>query len=179
MSEPGSLYGLAAEFVHKEQIIHATRRAYAEGYRKMDAYSPFPIEELPDALGRSNTAVPLCTLIGGTVFGLGGFFMEWISMSQLYPLNVGGRPFNSWPSFIPVTFEMTILGAALSALTSMIVLNRLPQPYHPVFNARNFARASQDRFFLCIESADPKFDPAKTRTFLQGLNPVTVSEVPR
>ena len=178
MSAPRPLYGLSAEFAAKEQIVAATRRAYAEGYRKMDDYSPFPIEELPEALGRGDTAVPLITLMGGTIFGLGGFFMEWISMAKLYPLNVGGRPFVSWPSFIPVTFEMTILGGALSATIGMIMLNRLPQPYHPVFNAPNFARASQDRFFLCIECADPKFDLTMTGDFLRRLNPISVSEVP-
>lgn len=179
MSEgrPPPLYGLTAEFAEKEQIIDAARRAYAAGYRRMDTFTPYPIEEMPEALGRDGTAVPLITLIGATTFGLGGFFMEWISMGVLYPLNVGGRPYNSWPSFIPVTFEMTILGGALSALVAMLALNRLPQPHHPVFNAPNFERASQDRFFLCIESIDPKFDVTATKNFLLELKPLNVAEV--
>jgi hypothetical protein len=177
VSEAHVIYGLSAEFREKEEILRATHRAYAEGYRRMDAYTPFPMEELPIALGRKGTAVPLITLIGGTIGGLGGFFMEWYAMGIGYPLNVGGRPYMSWPSFIPVTFELTILGAALSAVISMIALNKLPQPHHPIFNAANFERASQDRFFLCIEAADPKFDLLATRRFLQDLDPLNVAEV--
>jgi hypothetical protein len=178
VSAPGSIYGLSAEFLEKEEIIEAARRAYAAGYRRMDAYTPIPIEELAPALGSTWTAVPIITLVGGMIWGLGGFFMEWYSMAIDYPLNVGGRPYVSWPSFIPVTFELTILGAALSAVISMIALNRLPQPHHSVFNALHFERASQDRFFLCIEAVDPKFDLAATRKFLEELEPVVVAEVP-
>jgi hypothetical protein len=177
VSAPNSIYGLSAEFLEKEEIIEATQRAYAAGYRRMDAYTPIPIEELPIALGSKWTAVPIITLIGGMIWGLGGFFMEWYSMDIDYPLNIGGRPYMSWPSFIPVTFELTILGAALSAVISMIALNRLPQPHHPIFNALHFERASQDRFFLCIEAIDPKFDLAATRKFLEDLRPVAVAEV--
>jgi len=177
VSALSSIYGLSAEFVEKEEILQAAHRAYAAGYRRMDAYTPFPIEELAPALGSTWTAVPIITLLGGTIWGLGGFFMEWYSMAIAYPLNVGGRPFMSWPAYIPVMFEMTILGAALSAVIAMIALNRLPQPYHPVFNAAHFERASQDRFFLCIEATDPKFDLERTRNFLQELRPVHVAEV--
>jgi hypothetical protein len=173
-----SLYCLAAEFSSQEELLAAARATRAAGYRNIEAYSPFPIEEMPDALGRKRTLVPIITLLGGMVWGLGGYFMEWFSMGIAYPLDIGHRPYHSWPNFIPVTFEMTILGASLSALGAMLILNRLPRPHHPVFNAPNFDRASQDRFFLCIEAADPIFDLAKTRAFLAQLRPLNVGEAP-
>ena len=166
-----------AEFEEHEQLLEATKRAFAAGYREMDAYSPFPVEGLAEALGHDYTPVPLITLLGGMLGGLGGYFMEWIAMARLYPLNVGGRPYNSWPNFIPITFELTILIASLSAFASVLFLCRLPQPHHPVFNAPGFERASRDRFFLCIEAQDPQFNLAGTRGFLQSLKPVNVSEV--
>jgi len=171
------VFGLMAEFEEHEQVVEAARRAYEDGYRQMDAYSPFPVEGLAEALGREYSPVPLFTLLGGICGGLGGYFMEWYSMARLYPINVGGRPHNSWPNFIPVTFELTVLVAALSAFVSMLILNRLPQPHHPVFNVPEFRRASIDRFFLCIEARDPKFDLVETRRFLDGLKPVKVTEV--
>jgi len=176
-AEP-SLFGLMAEFEEHAQLLAATRRAYAEGYRRMDAYAPFPVEGLAEALGQEHTAVPLITLVGGMIGGLGGYFMEWYAMARLYPLNVGGRPHNSWPNFIPVTFELTVLAASLSAFLAVFILNRLPQPHHPVFNVPDFERASVDRFFLCIEAADPKFHPDGTRKFLEDLKPGKVMEVP-
>lgn len=172
-----SLHGLMAEFEEAEQVLGATQRAYDEGYRRMDAYSPFPVEGLAEALGRDFSPVPLFTLAGGMIGGLGGYFMQWYAMAQLYPLNVGGRPLNSWPNFIPVTFELTILVASISAVTAMILLNRLPQPNHPVFNVPEFERASIDRFFLCIEARDAKFDREETRKFLESLKPLKVTEV--
>jgi hypothetical protein len=175
--EEKALYGLMAEFQEHDQVLKAAKRAYAAGYRRMDAYSPFPVEGLPEALGHESSPVPLFTLLGGMAGGLGGYFMEWYSMARLYPLNVGGRPHNSWPYFIPVTFELTVLIASLSALLSMLILNRLPQPHHPVFNVPEFRRASIDRFFLCIETEDPKFDHAATRKFLDSLQPLKISEV--
>lgn len=175
--EEVALYGLMAEFEEAEQVLDAARRAYAAGYRKMDAYSPFPIDGLAEALGHEYTSVPLWTLIGGVVGGLGGYFMEWIAMARLYPLNVGGRPYNSWPNFIPITFELTVLFASLSAFVSVFVLNKLPQPHHPVFNAPEFERASIDRFFLCIEASDPKFNREETAKFLASLKPEKVLEV--
>lgn len=175
--EETELFGLMAEFTEHEQLIHAVQRAYGEGYRSMDAYSPFPIDGLAESMGHDYTAVPLFTLVGGIVGGLGGYFMEWYSMSRLYPLNVGGRPLHSWPNFIPVTFELTVLIASLSAFLSVFVLNRLPQLNHPVFNVPEFERASIDRFFLCIEAKDPKFDAEGTRRFLEELKPVKVTEV--
>jgi hypothetical protein len=176
-AEEKALYGLMAEFIEHEELLEAAKRAYAAGYRKMDGYSPFPIEELPEALGHEWNAIPLITLLGGMAGGLGGYFMEWYSMGPLYPINVGGRPLNSWPNFIPVVFELTVLIASLSAFIGMLILNRLPQVYHPVFNVPEFRRASIDRFFLCIEARDPKFDLIKTRRFLEGLHPAKVSEV--
>src|ERR1051326_2398335 len=125
-----ALYGLMAEFEEHEQVLEAARRAYAEGYRCMDAFSPFPIEGLAEALGHEFTMVPLFTLLGGMAGGVGAFFLQGNSLGRLYPLNVGGRPLNSWPNFIPVTFELTVLIAALSALLAMLILNRLPEPYH-------------------------------------------------
>ena len=143
----------------------------------MDAYSPFPVEELAEAIGHEYSPVPLITLVGGIIGGLGGYFMEWYSMVRLYPINVGGRPHNSWPNFIPITFELTILVASLSAFIAELVLNKLPQPNHPVFNVPGFERASVDRFFLCIEAEDPKFAMAATRKFLESLKAVKVTEV--
>jgi hypothetical protein len=166
-----------AEFEEHEQLLDAAKRAYKEGYRQMDAFSPLPVEGLAEALGHEYTAIPLITLLGGVAGGLGGYFMEWYSMARLYPLNVGGRPFNSWPNFIPVTFELTILIAALSAFVAVLALNKLPQPHHPVFNVAQFRRASIDRFFLCIEVEDPKFDRAATWRFLETLKPCSLAEV--
>src|SRR5205814_1696744 len=151
--------------------------AFAEGYRKMDGFAPFPIEGLADALGKKNR-VPLMVLLGGIIGGAGAYYMQWYANVISYPINIGGRPLHSWPSFIPITFELTVLCAALSAFFGSLLMNRLPQPYHPIFHARNFERASVDRFFLCIEARDEKFDPATTRGFLESLHPITISEVP-
>jgi hypothetical protein len=177
MSTKPKIYGLLAEFEHPDDLIAAIHRAREEGYRRMDAYSPFPLEELSDALDFHKTHMPLVVLIGGITGCLSGFFLQYYGMVLGYPYNVGGRPFNSWPMFIPITFELTILIAALSAVFGMLALNGLPMPYHPLFNVRQFARVSQDRFFLCIESTDPKFDFEQTRDFLTGLGPREVIEV--
>ncbi len=171
------IFGLMAEFETPTELTVAARSAYAEGYRKMDAYSPFPIEEVSEAIGFGYSRVPLVVLIGGLLGGIGGYLMQyWISALN-YPLNIGGRSLNSWPAFIVVTFEMTILGASLFAVFGMLALNGLPMPYHPVFNSPRFAFASKDRFFLCIEATDPRFDRDLTEKFLQTLNPKQVSEV--
>ncbi len=175
--EARTLYGFMAEFEEHDELVEAAKRAYDAGYREMDAYSPFPVEGLAEALGHEYSLVPVFTLLGGMAGGLGGYFMEWYSMARLYPLNVGGRPHNSWPNFIPVVFELTVLIASLSAFVSMLVLNRLPQPHHPVFNVPEFRRASIDRFFLCIEAEDSKFHRENTWHFLEGLEPVRVQEV--
>jgi len=171
------LYGLMAEFEQPEDLIRAAHRAHEAGYRKMDAYTPFPIEEVSEAVGHHHTVLPWIVLGGGLFGCLAGFFLQyWVSVIE-YPINVGGRPLNSWPSFIPVTFEVTVLFAALSAVFGMILLNRLPQPYHPVFNVERFALASSNRFFLCIEAEDPKFDLQGTRRFLEEQHPFQISEV--
>ena len=172
------IYGLLAEFHTPTELVQATRSAYEAGYRRMDAYSPFAIEEVSEALGFHKTSVPLVVLVGGILGGLGGYLLQyWISAIS-YPLNVGGRPYHSWPAFIVVTFEMTILFAGLAAVFGMFALNGLPMPYHPLFNSPRFSAATRDRFFLCIEAADPKFDREGTRQFLQTLEPFDVSEVP-
>ena len=171
------LHGLMAEFETPSALVAGAERARLDGYRHLDAYSPIPIEELNDALGLRRTRLPRLVLAGGILGGLAGYGLEYWSQAIAYPLNIGGRPFHSWPHFIPVTFETTVLGAALSAFVGMWALNRLPQPYHPVFNVPAFARASLDRFFLCIEVTDPKFDRHATRKFLESLHPVGVTEV--
>ena len=172
-----ALYGLLAEFDNPTALVAAAERTRLAGYRKIDAFSPIPIEELNDALGFRRTRLPLLVLLGGIFGGLAGYSLEFWSSAIAYPMNVGNRPLNSWPQFIPVTFEMTVLGSALTAFIGMWALNKLPQPYHPVFNVPAFDRASQDRFFLCIESTDPRFNTQGTRAFLEGLHPVGVSDV--
>ena len=174
---PPAIFGVMAEFDDPKSMVNAARRAYAAGYRKMDAYSPIPIEELSEALGLPRTRLPKLVFIGGLLGGIGGYSLEYFCAAIGYPLNIGGRPLHSWPQFIPVTFETTVLGAALCCFVGMWALNKLPQPYHPVFNVPAFARASTDRFFLCIEATDPAFKLDGTRQFLEGLHPVGVSEV--
>ena len=172
-----TLHGLMAEFDSPAALVHAAEQARLAGYRQMDAYSPIPVEELGEALGLRRTRLPRLVLGGGILGGLAGYGLEYWSQAMAYPMNIGGRPFHSWPHFIPVTFETTVLGAALTAFVGMWALNRLPQPYHPVFNVPAFARASVDRFFLCIEASDPKFDRHATAKFLESLRPLGVSEV--
>jgi hypothetical protein len=174
---PDGIYGLMAEFDNPSALVAAANEARLAGYRKMDAYTPIPIHELDEALGLPRTRLPRLVLLGGILGGLGGFVLQAWTSAVSYPLNVGGRPLVSWPQFIPVTFETTVLGAALACFVGMWALNRLPMPYHPVFNVPEFARASTDRFFLCIEAVDERFDRNGTREFLQGLHPLGVSEV--
>jgi hypothetical protein len=174
---PPALYGLMAEFRHAEDLIAAASHAREHGYRRMDAFTPYPVEGLAEALGFHRNRLPLVVLIGGILGGLGAFSMQYYASVIDYPINVGGRPLNSWPSFIPVTFELTILSAAFAAVLGMLGLNGLPMPYHPVFNAPRFALASRNRFFLCIQSDDPKFEPEATRNFLESLGPREITEV--
>lgn len=172
------LYGVMARFEKPEELMAAAHRAYGAGYRKMDAYSPMPIEGLAEAIGFTRNWVSFAVLMGGITGCVGGFGLLWWISVIAYPHNVGGRPFNSWPAYVPITFECTVLLAALTAVIGMLAMNKLPMPYHPVFNVESFAkRASIDRFFLCIEADDPKFDREKTKAFLQELNPEEVAEV--
>jgi hypothetical protein len=172
-------HGVLAEFLTPQELLEATRRARLEGYRRMDAYTPYPVEGLPAELGLPRTRISLVVLIGGLVGAAGGYFMQYWAAAVDYPLNVGGKPLNSWPAFVPITFEMMVLVAALSAILGMFFLNGLPHPYHPLFNVARFDRATQDRFFLCIEATDPRFDPLATRQFLESLHPHgDVVEVP-
>jgi hypothetical protein len=172
-----TLYGIMGEFNNPSDLVAAARRTYEAGYRRINGYSPYPIEELSEAIGFTRTSLPLIVLIGGILGGLGGFFMQyWMEVID-YPLNVGGKPFNSWPAFIPITFECTVLVAAFAAVLGMLILNKLPQPYHPVFNAPNFALATRDRFFLVIEANDPRFSHDETTQFLNTVGARNVSDV--
>lgn len=178
MSDEPKVHGLMAEYVNPEAAVEAAKRAYAEGYRKMDAYSPMPVEGLAEAIGFTRNAIAPLVLGAGISGALTGFGMIYFSTVLNYPINIGGRGLNSWPAFIPIMFELTILFGAGTAVLGMILLNRLPLLYHPVFNVPEFAAASTDRFFLCIEATDPKFDAGATRQFLEGLGAASVSEVP-
>ena len=171
------LYGVIAEFENPSDLVAAARRVYSLGYRRINGYSPYPIEELSEAIGFTHTSLPLIVFIGGLLGGIGGFLMQYYIEVIDYPINVGGKPYNSWPAFIPITFEMTVLVAAFSAVLGMLVLNKLPQPYHPVFNLPNFALATRDRFFLAVEANDAKFDHAEVVELLKSLNAVEVNDV--
>jgi len=177
MTRRPPIYGLLAEFSEPNELIAAARRAREDGYTRLDAYTPFPIEELSEALGLHSNRLPMIVLIGGVIGGVAGLGLQYWTSVIDYPINVGGRPFFSLPSFIPITFETTVLVAALSAVLGMLALNGLPMPYHPVFNVPRFALATRDRFFLCIEATDPRFDRDATRRFLERLVPREISEV--
>ncbi|HEY0554503.1 MAG TPA: DUF3341 domain-containing protein [Thermoanaerobaculia bacterium] len=176
--DPGpATYGLMAEFRSADELIAAAHQVHEAGYEKVDAFTPYPIEAVSEALGLPRSKMPLIVLIGGLLGGFGGYMLQFWSQVIRYPMNIGGRPIHSWPSFIVPTFECTILGAALAAVVGMIAINGLPMPYHPVFNVPRFALASRDRFFLVIEAVDPKFDSDATRRFLAGLSATEVSDV--
>lgn len=174
-----SLYGMLAEFEHPEELLQAARQTYAAGYRRIDAFTPYPVEGLNEALGFARTRLPFVVLIGGLTGCLTGFLLQYITAVEVYPLNVGGRPLNSWPAFIPVTFELTVLFAALAAVLGMLGMNSLPTPHHPVFGVPQFERASRDRFFLCIKAKDPRFEVEGVRRFLDSMGPAEVIEVER
>ncbi|HLY61122.1 MAG TPA: DUF3341 domain-containing protein [Terriglobia bacterium] len=171
------IYGLMAEFGTPEDLLSAAHSASKAGYKRMDAFTPLPIEGLSEAVGFHRTLLPVIVLIGGIMGGSTGFSMQYYANVIGFPLNIGGKPYDSWPAFIPITFELTILGAALSAVLGLLALNGLPTPYHPVFNVPEFELASRNRFFLCIKARDPMFDLVKTKEFLAGLNARKVSEI--
>lgn len=176
-AEQKDLYGLLIELPDADALIEASGRVHQAGYKWFESYSPFPIHGLTDAMGYRTTKVPLLVLIGGILGCLAGFGLQyWVSVID-YPLNIGGRPYNSWPAFMPATFETTVLTAALFAVLGMLALNGLPRPHHPLFAIPEFARATKDGFFLCIQARDGKFDEKETRAFLEGLGPKEVIDV--
>ncbi len=169
------LYGVLAEFSNADRLIEAADQARQAGYAKMDAYSPIPVHGLSEALGQPDTKLPWAVFAAGLMGGTGGYLLQWWTSTIDYPLNIGGRPFHSWPSFIPVTFELIILCAAFAAVFGLFIANRLPKPHHPLFAVDGFERATRDRFYLCIEADDPKF--VEARAFLESLQPNQVWEV--
>jgi hypothetical protein len=171
------LYGLLAEFRDPTALVHGIRAARGEGYRKLDAFTPFPVEAVIEALELHERRLPLLVLVGGILGGLFGYGLAYWTSTIDYPINVGGRPLHSWPAFIPIAFETTVLGASLAAVLGMLVLNGLPMPYHPLFAVPRFALSTKDRFFLCIRATDPLFEPDATRRFLERLAPHQVSDV--
>lgn len=173
---PG-IYGMVAEFDNPDAIVAAAEKAHAAGYRSMDAYTPVPIHGLDEALGFKPSRLPWLIFVGGLLGAAGMFgFQAWVNMVD-YPLNIGGRPYFSWPAFIPATFEGMVLLASFCAVFGLIAVCGFPQPYHPVANTPRFERASSDLFFLCIEARDSKYDAATTRRFLESLGARAVSEV--
>lgn len=178
MTRRSPVYGLLAEFANPTDLIAAVHKSRDEGYRNMEAYTPFPVEGLTEALGHHHTRLPLLVLLGGIAGCVGGYFMQYYASVHGYALNIGGRPLHSWPAFIPVTFELTVLAAALTAVLGMLAMNGLPMPYHPLFHVPRFEHASRDAFFLCIQGWDPRFDREATRQFLVSLQPREVTEVP-
>jgi|SRR5208282_658834 len=176
MSHP-AIYGMIAEFESPDALLAAAHKASAAGYRRMDAFTPMPIEGLAEAVGFHHTILPYVVLGGGIVGGLSGFFLQYYGSVIGYPLNVAGKPLNSWPAFIPITFELTILFAAITCVFGMLAMNGLPTPYHPVFNVPGFALATSDKFFLCIKARDPLFDRQKTREFMKSLQASEVTEI--
>jgi hypothetical protein len=177
--DASELFGVMAEFETPRAVLYAARQASAAGYRSIEAYTPLPVRGLPRALGQVPTKLPWLTFLGGVLGGASGYALQYWSSVIEYPLNIGGRPLHSWPGYLPVTFELTVLGAALFSVLGMLALNGLPMPYHPVFNVEGFRRASRDRFFLCIMSNDRQFDRDEVARFLKRLQPTSVVEVPR
>jgi hypothetical protein len=173
------MYGLLAEFPSVETLCAAAKEARAHGYTRLEAYSPFPVEGLDEALGTRRSWIAPATLLGGLLGGGGTYFLQWYAAVIDYPINVGGRPLHSWPAFIPPTFEVTILGAAVAAVLAMLIQNGLPRLYHPLFEVEEFELASRNRFFLCLPAHDPVFAPGPARTLLERLQPLLLREVPQ
>jgi len=173
-----AIYGLLAEFPSAEALCAAAKQAREHGYTHAEAYSPFSIEGLDEALGRKRDWIAPATLIGGLLGGAGTYFLQWYAAVVDYPINVGGRPLHSWPAFIPATFEITILGAAVAAVLVMLIQNGLPRLYHPLFEVEEFELASRNRFFLCLPAHDPVFAPGPARTLLEEMQPMLLREVP-
>lgn len=178
-SRDATIYGILAEFLTPAEAIKAGHAATEHGFRYMEAYSPFPVEGLAESIGYYKNHMPQLIFAGGLFGGLVGYFMQWYTAVVEYPFDVAGKPYHSWPSFIPITFEMTILFAAFAAVFGMLWSNGLPMPYHPVFNVPEFELATRNRFFLFVRHDDPLFDPETTRLFLEGLGPKSVTLVPR
>ena len=178
MKRTPKIHGMLAEFDSDHAVLAAAEQVREAGYRRVEAYTPIAVHGLPEALGQGATRVPWVTMCFGLLGACLGFGMCWYANVISYPWNIGGRPPKSWPAFIPITFELMVLGASFGAVLSMLGLNGLPQPYHPVFNAPRFSLASKDRFFICIEADDPKYDAEQTRRFLESLNPLSLTEVP-
>lgn len=176
--DPRETYGLLAEFADTDALIAAAQTLTDRGYRKVEAYSPFPIAGLSEALNYSRTRLPLLVLMGGILGCIGGYGMQYWVAAIAYPVNIGGRPYNSWPAFIPVTFECTILLASLTAVFGMLALNGLPRPHHPLFAIPQFERASTDGYFIGIQSIDPMFDLEETAGLLRELHAREVIHVP-
>jgi hypothetical protein len=168
------IYGLLAEFKDGDKLVEIAKQARDAGYRRMDGFSPYPVEGLAEALGSHRTKIPAIALAGGLIGGIGGYFMLFSSSVAFYPINVAGRPFHSWPMFVPITFELTILFSGLFTAFGMLALNGLPKPHHPVFAVPQFSLATDDRFFFCIEAADASFDPEKSKEFLNKFDPIGI-----
>jgi len=177
-SNTSSFYGLLAEFKGPEELVAAAKAVRDKGYLNVEAYTPYPVEALDEALRTKRTRLPYIVFCGGLTGGLTGLAMQTIASVWHYPWNVGGRPFFSWPSFIPITYELTILCSAATAVVSMLLLNGLPMHYHPLFNIKDFEKVSRAGFFLCIEASDPQFQLENARALLQSLQPLAVHEVP-
>jgi hypothetical protein len=177
ITRPRGIYGVMAEFEDPTSLVNAARAAYQQGFRKLDAYTPFPIEELHEVLHLHKNKLPLIVLIGGLLGGLTGYLMQYFVTVIYFPINIGGRPLHSWPSYIIITFELTILFGSIAAVLGLLGLCGLPMPYHPTFNVPRFSAATHDRFFLCIEAADPLFDLQNTSRFLETMEPKEVSQV--
>lgn len=176
--EIGKVFGILARFPDPETLVNAAQRATHSGYRNLDAYTPFPVEGLAEALHLKPSKIPLAVLAGGIIGAVSGYFMQFFASVIHMPLNIGGRPLHSWPAFIPITFELTILMAAFGGVIALFVATRFPQPYHPVFNVEDFQKhGSQDGFYLGIEARDPKFDLVQTQKFLESLGAILVSEI--